>query len=199
MHQTGYSTIRHTMCRIIFLTVVLWIALASVAHAPAPAHAQLSDDQLGESILFVIAFPQLRQLPPPLWFRPGVRVTYEVGSANFQGGGAGGGIVQYDVVGLDIGQGVVSAQNFCDTGLGVLVPLGGVAKVGLPAVGEIWINPVVLVNAEAVAHQSLSVTRRNELFNGQTIQVVRFQSDNTGGRIVWEFDAATGLRLMGKD
>lgn len=163
-----------------------------------PAQAQPPDDQLGESLGFVILFPQLRNLPPPAWFVPGVRVSYNSISANFQGGGAGGGVVQYDVVGLGAGWAVASAQSLADNGAGALIPLGSTPKVGLPAVGEFWINPAVLTNAEAVANQNLSVTRLNKVYLGQTRQVVRFQSTTQGGRgrTVWEFNAASGLLLF---
>jgi hypothetical protein len=182
-----------------FCTILLALLLAggALVYPAQVARAQPPDTELGESLGFVILFPELRNLPAPTWFRPGVRVSYNIISANFQGGGAGGGIVQYDAVGLAAGWAMASAQTYNDNGAGNLIPLGGPApKIGLPAVGEYWIHPAVLVNAERVANQNLSVTRLNKSYLSQTVQVVRFQSTTQGGRTVWEFDAATGLLMF---
>jgi hypothetical protein len=185
------------MSRFVSITLALWLAVAAIIVPANGVRAQPPDDQLGESLGFVILFPPLRTLPAPTWFVPGVRVSYDSISANFQGGGAGQGMVQYDVAGVDAGWAMVSTQSFIDNGAGALIPTGPSPKVGLPAVGEFWIHPTVLVNAETVTNQNLSVTRFNKVFMGQTFQIVRFQSQTAGGgRTVWEFDAAGGLLMF---
>ncbi|MEX1018493.1 MAG: hypothetical protein WDZ49_02485 [Litorilinea sp.] len=191
---------QHFVTYLLAFWLAVGVALSPLTDPIPAAQAQPPDDQLGESLGFVILFPQLRTLPPPAWFQPGVRVSYDVISANFQGGGAGGGVAQYDVLGLNAGWAVVSAQSFIDNGAGALIPTGPAPKVGLPAVGEIWINPQVLTNAEAVANQNLSVTRINKTYLGQVRQVVRFESITQGqsgiARTVWEFNSASGLLLF---
>lgn len=187
--------------------LALWLAVLYVVVPIAPengpsAQAQPPDDQLGESILFVTLFPQLRNLPPPNWFEPGVRVSYNTITANFQGGGAGSAITQYDVVGLDAGWAIASSQMWMDGGGGGLIPMGAQPRVGLFAVGEFWINPQVLANAENVAAgiPNLNVTRSVKTYMGQNFQVVRFQSQSmtqTGtATSVWEFDASGGLLMF---
>lgn len=184
------------MTRLLSIVLAFWLAVAASVSQTSETWAQPPDDQLGESLGFVVLFPQLRNLPAPTWFRPGVRVSYETIGANFDGGGAAGGIIQYDVVGLDAGWSMVLANNLSDNGAGALIPLGAAPTVGLPAVGEFWIHPIVLIGAEAVANQNLSVTRLNKQYLGQTVQVVRFQSTTQGGQTVWEFNANSGLLMF---
>lgn len=86
--------------------------------------------------------------------------------------------------------------NYGDGGAGIR-PLGAQPARGYPGLGAFWIHPSVLVNAEAVASPTLTVTRAPcTLVNGQTVTTVRFQSQTTRGRIVNEYDAATGLMVL---
>ena len=181
------------------LALVVCMMLGPGMVAPHALAAPPSDADLGESAAFLQLFPALRTLGAPVWFRPGVRASYQAAGAAFSGGssGSGGGIVQYNVVALDAERGWATATSFGDNGAGALVPLGsGSPIVGLPAIGEFWINPAVLVNAEAVANPNLAVVRLNKTVNGQAFTVVRFQSTTTSGRNVWEFDAASGILIF---
>jgi hypothetical protein len=174
--------------------LVLIACLAVGLGAPRAAADPPGDSDLGEAAGFLVLFPQLRALPAPIWFRPGARASYETAGAIIGGGGSGAGIVEYNVVALDAERAWVLAQGYGDNGGGALVPLGTANPlVGLPAVGEFWIHPSVLVNAETVANPNLSVVRLNRVVLGQAIVVVRFQSTTAGGEAVWEFDTTTGL------
>lgn len=172
---------------VLMVVLVLFMALAGPA---TPATAQSNAD------LFPLLFPELRTLPPPAWLQPGVRLTYQASSATIGGGVSGGGIVEYNVTAVDATAGWVVVNTYGDNGAGALVPLATTALSGLPAVGEFWINPVVLVNAEAVAGPNLSITRLNKTVGNATVTVVRFQSTVTNGETVWEFDAASGVLIF---
>ncbi|MBI1299693.1 hypothetical protein GC175_32615 [bacterium] len=161
-----------------------------------PLHAQPPDEALGEAAIFLTLFPQLRALPAPPVIQPGLRVSYQGASAIIGGGGAGGGPIQYDVVAMDGVQTLVYTTSYLGISGGHLIPNPPTALVGLPALGEFWIHPSVLVNAESVANQSLSVTRYNKNVNGVIITVVRFQSQSSGGQVVWEFSTNSGLLVF---
>lgn len=183
------------------LLLAILFTLAPVLPAATPAQAQPPDSQLGEAQLFLILFPQLRNLPAPNWLAPGVRATYIMSVGSGQGAGSGSAPVNYDVVAMENGWTIIAVKSWLDTGQGWLIPSSISPSVGLPAVGEFWLHPSVLVNAEAVAHQNLAVSRFNrQLANGNVIQVVRFQSQTmaqTGiATRVWEFNTADGLLVF---
>jgi hypothetical protein len=164
-----------------------------------PAAAAPPDTDLGEAAVFLPLFPNLRTLPAPGWLRPGVRASYDTSSAIIGGGGAGAGIIQYDIAANDGEQALISVQTFgyIDNNVNQpLIPLGWSPKVGLPALGEFWIHPTVLVNAERVANPNLSVVRTTRNLNGNVVQVVRFQSSLSGATTVWEFSVNSGILVF---
>lgn len=175
--------------------LALLLALASSLSLVRPAQAQPSDAELGEVAIFLQLFPQLRTLPAPTWFRPGARVTYRAISAIIGGGGAGDGLVQFDVVATGPTS-FAQAVNYADNGAGALIPLGANHSVGVPGVGQFWINPAVLVNAESVANNNLTVTRTTRNINGTLVNVVRFQTDLNGARHVYEFSPTSGILVF---
>lgn len=183
-----------TPTRLSLLTLCLMLCLSLL---PArSAEAQPPDEAIGEAAIFLTLFPQLRTLPAPPVIQPGLRVSYQGASAIIGGGAAGGGPIQYDVVAMDGVQTLVVANRYTDNGLGQPIPGGPTPLVGLPALGEFWIHPNVLVNAEAVANPNLSVTRYTKNVNGVNITVVRFQSQSAGGQAVWEFSTISGLLIF---
>lgn len=178
-----------------WMMVGLLLLLANVWTA-RPAAAQPPDDQIGEVAAFLIIFPELRTLPAPAIVQPGTRASYSVSSATIGGGGAGAGIAQYDVAAMDGVQTIFSVANYADVGTGALIPLGTVGKVGLPALGEFWINPTVLAVAEQRALPNLTVTRYTRPLNGQNVQVVRFTSQEQNSEVVWEYSVASGILVF---
>ncbi|MEA1053382.1 hypothetical protein U5801_26780 [Lamprobacter modestohalophilus] len=180
--------------RLFLSLLLLWGMLSLIAIRSASA--QPPDEALGEAAIFLTLFPQLRNLPAPPVIQTGLRVSYQAASAIIGGGAAGGGVVQYDVVAADGRQTLIYAINYIDNGVGQPIPTAPNALVGLPALGEFWIHPNVLVNAEAVANSNLAVTRYNKTINGATITVVRFQSQTSGGQAVWEFSTGSGLLVF---
>ena len=179
---------RWTMVGLLLLLANVWTA--------RPAAAQPPDDQIGEVAIFLIIFPELRTLPAPAVVQPGTRASYTAASATIGGGGAGAGIAQYDVAAMDGVQTVFSAANYADIGAGSLIPLGTVGKVGLPALGEFWINPTMLALAEQRALPNLTVTRYTRPLNGQNVQVVRFTSRAQDSEVVWEFSVTSGILVF---
>lgn len=181
--------------RLLLSLLLAWGMLTSPI-ALRSAWAQPPDDALGEAAIFLNIFPQLRTLSAPPVIQTGLRVSYQAASAVIGGGAAGGGVVQYDVVASDNQQTLIYATRYTDNGLGQPIPSAPTALVGLPALGEFWIHPNVLVNAEAFANASLAVSRYNKTINGATITVVRFQSQTSGGQAVWEFSTGSGLLVL---
>jgi hypothetical protein len=161
----------------------------------APARALVvTDGMIGDNASFFVLFPQLRALPAPPILTNGLRVTYS--SASGGGGSGGGGFIQYDVVAQNGGNVLIYQHSYADDG-GGLKPLSQAPAFGVPALGPMWIHPAVLVNAEAVASGSLSVTRYLKPVAGATREVVRFQTTTlNGSTIVTEFSASSGLMVF---
>ncbi len=154
------------------------------------AVAQPTDEEIGELATFFTLFPELRTLPRPEIVASGTRVTYSAAGAS--PGSAGGGVIQYDIVATDPAQVMVHQHSYGDV-VGGLQPLSqGVAQ-GVPGLGPFWIHPSVLERAESVASPTLSVTRVDKEVAGATRTIVRFQTQTTNGRTVYEFSAASGL------
>lgn len=152
----------------------------------------VTDDMIGDNATFFVLFPQLRTLPAPPVLGNGLRVSYSSAS----GGGGSGGVIQYDVVAQDATSVLISQNSYANDGAG-LKPLSQGVAFGVPALGPMWIHPAVLVNAEAVASGSLSVTRYNKQVAGATREVVRFQTTTlNGSTIVTEFSSGSGLMVF---
>lgn len=170
--------------------------LISLVLFSSVAAAQPADEQIGNAE-YLTLFPELRQAAAPEMVTPGLRISY--GAISGGRGTGGGGVIQYDVVATD-GQTVVLNQvNYADLGAGV-VPLGQTLALGIPGLGPAWIAPGALVNAEAVAGQTLSVTRVNKEVAGATREVVRFETTTSNGsRIVDEFSSQSGLMVFSSE
>jgi hypothetical protein len=105
--------------------------------------------------------------------------------------------VQYDLVAIDSGLAVATSQLFLDSGAGnSVVPSLVFPVLGLPGIGEFWLNPQALVKAEDVATAELSVTRMDQDFGGDTYHVVRFEYTHANAQYGWVYDSASGLLLF---
>jgi hypothetical protein len=159
--------------------------------------------QLNESNLpFLTLFPDLRDAPAPDWLQTGARVTYRVQSATIpqvqdQQGAAGAGYAQYDVVAVDQGLVVANAKLYLDTTDGAAVLPSLVFPVlGLPGVGEFWLNQQALANAEQVATDELAVARMDKTIEQVTYHGVYFEYKHEDTRYAWMYDDQTGLLLF---
>lgn len=174
------------MLNLVLRTAVLSLVLVY----STSSWAQPTDEEVGELSSFLVLFPQLRTLPRPDSVTEGLRVTYAAAGATTETGG--GGLVQYDVVATDGANVFSHLHTYGDGGQG-LIPFGQGISRGLPALGQFWLNPTVLANAESVASSTLSVSRIQKPVAGEQREVVRFQTETPGGRTVYEFSAASGL------
>lgn len=179
--------------RRVLIGLLALLASVTALLAVRPVLAQPPAEELGESAAFLALFPELSVLPAPAFLTPGARASYVTAGATQGGGGSGAGIIQYDVAAQDGRQAVIFVHAYSPNGPNnALIPLFTGYKWQYPAIGEFWINPVVLVNAQRVANQNLAVVRKTTTVNGQTFNVVRFQSNLNGAEAVWEFDTQSG-------
>jgi hypothetical protein len=174
-------------------------AVLSFLAPAAPANGlQLDESQLP----FLLLFPELHDAPAPDWLQGGARVTYRVASATIpqvqgQTSTSGAGYVQYDVVAVDGGLVAATSKLYLDSGDGATVLPSLVFPVlGLPGVGEFWLNPQVLAKAEQAATTELSVTRLDQTFAGDNHHAVRFEYTHGNAQYAWMFDAESGVLLF---
>jgi hypothetical protein len=168
--------------------------------APANPNGQVALDE--NNLPFLLLFPDLRTAPAPDWLQTGTRVTYRVESATIpqaqgQTGAAGAGYAQYDVVALEPGLVVATSKLYLDAteGGGELPSLVS-PVLGLPGIGEFWLNPRALANAEQVATAELAVTRTDKTIGGTVYHGVYFEYKHDTTRDVWLYDDTTGLLLF---
>lgn len=186
------------------LTLLIFVATGTGLSTPRPALsaplAQKMTIPSGDAARFVQLFPELTELPAPAWLAEGVRFTYAVQSANVNAAtetAAGSGYLQHTVIAVDAKSVAVMSQFYLETMDGALTPTPSLPSLALPAVGDIWLSPVVLVNAEQVANDELVVVRhRRQDGAGKFHQTVRFQSTTEKMEEVWEFDEATGVLIF---
>lgn len=150
---------------------------------------------------FAYLFPELRTLPAPDWLREGVRVTYYGQSATIsnvagEDGSGGAGYLQCDLVALDGGTAVVSMKLYLDLGNGIVIPVLVLPSLGLAGVGDYWLHPDVLADAERVANDELLVARMPTTIGGRTYQAVRFEYRPEGAEYVWMYDQGSGRLLF---
>jgi hypothetical protein len=136
-------------------------------------------------------------MPAPAWVREGQRITYYGQSATiaqtYEEDGAGGaGYMQHDIVAVDDAAVVVASNLYLDTGLGV-TPAGVFGASFLPGVGDFWLNPAVLENAEEVANDELTVLHMPTTIADQEYDAVRFEYHTEDAVTISMFDTATGL------
>ena len=160
-----------------------------------------TDVKLDERRLpFLSLFPVLRDAPAPTWLDAGARVTYRVESASIaqaadEEGAAGAGYVQNDVVAVEDGLIVSTSKLYLDRLDGGVLPYGLFPALGLPGVGDYWLNPSPLAEAEQVAVDDLTVTRHSETFAGERFETVRFDYTPEDAHYVWKYDPESGLLL----
>ena len=171
-----------------------WLILMAAMAYPSPGAGQARDADLGTTATMLNFFPVLRELPAPDFIEAGVRVTYSAGSASQ--GGAGGGYVEYDILHRDGAQVLCRGTNYGYASATELVPLRAGPLRGYPGLGDFWMHPSVLADAEKHADGPLTVSRLNKaLPDGTTTEVVRFQTQTTTGQTVFEFDTRSGVKV----
>lgn len=180
---------------ILFLITTLLLGSVAPAHAMPPAQT-FGGDPLNA---FSHLFPELLMLPAPAWVSEGQRVSYYVQSATFaqsfeDEGSAGAGFMQHDIVAVDRKNVVVASNLYLDTGAGV-TPAGVFGASFLPGVGDFWLNPAVLEDAEAVANDELAVVHMPATIAEQEYDAVRFEYHTGESVTVSMFDTATGLLI----
>lgn len=144
-------------------------------------------------------FPALLTLPAPAWLREGQRITYYVQSATFaqqagEDGAGGAGFMQHDIVAVS-NTAVVVATNLLLAAPEGVTPAGAFGASFLPGVGDFWVNPAVLEDAEAVATDELTVLHMPATIAEQTYAAVRFEVRTADGVTVSMFDTETGLLI----
>lgn len=174
-----------------------WLLVASfVASWSTGALGQVSDGDIGSNASMLTLFPQLRSLPAPAFVVPGVRVSYASGAASGNGGPAGGGAIQYDVLTSDGAHVLAYQSNYGDVGAGPVVLSSGSVR-GYPGLGAFWINPSVLAQAEQFESDTLSITRvTKSLADDTQVSVVRFQTTTQNGQTATEFDSSSGVMVF---
>jgi len=181
--------------RTLFLIASLLLGSVAPAYAAPPAQT-FGGDPLNA---FPHLFPALLTLPAPAWVREGQRASYYVQSATFaqsfeDEGSAGAGFMQHDIVAVDRKNVVVASSLYLDTGAGV-TPVAVFGASFLPGVGDFWLNPVVLEDAEAVANDELTVVHMSATIAEQEYDAVRFEYRTGESVTVSMFDTATGLLI----
>ena len=142
--------------------------------------------------------PELATAPAPPWLKVGARLTYHVMSAAGEGDttASGESMVQYDVVSLAAAT-VLAAAGVHVIGSGGV--LGAVRDtgfvVGVPGVGDVWMNPAALAKAERHAGQNLSIAHVPANMGGVATSAVRFEYVQGAARSVSVFDDTTGILL----
>lgn len=180
----------------ILLVVILIGGLPPAPAAAAPPSQTFGGDPLNA---FPALFPELLTLPAPAWVREGQRVSYYVQSASIpenqdEGGSAGAGYLQHDIVAVSQENVVVSSSYYVDTGNGV-TPGGVFGASFLPGYGDFWLNPAVLEGAEAVANDDLIVVHMPTTIAGQRYDAVRFEYRSGAAVTISTFDVKTGLLI----
>ena len=164
------------------------------AAGPAAARADLPADIAA----WLALMPELATAPAPPWLKVGARLTYHVMSVAGEGDttAAGESVVQYDVVSLDAST-VLAAAGVHVIGSGGT--LGAVRDtgfiVGVPGVGDAWMDPAALAKAERHAGQNLSIAHVPANMGGVATTAVRFEYVQGAARSVSVFDEITGVLL----
>ena len=189
--------IRRIVCAVLScLLLVTLLAPGAVPARAAPPAQSFGGDPLNA---FPVLFPELLTLPAPAWIREGQRVSYYIQSATMARGpddtGAGGaGFLQHDIVAVTRTSVVVASAMYGASESGV-TPAGAYGAAFRPGVGDFWVNPAVLADAEAAASDELAVVRMPSTIAEQEYDAVRFEYHGDGAISVSMFDTATGLLI----
>jgi hypothetical protein len=147
-------------------------------------------------------FPDLKQAAAPGWLQTGSRAIYRVQTATIsqdpEGGAASAGYGVYDLVAFDDQVAVTSQKLYLESSSGALTPSIVAYSTGAPGVGEYWVSPLELANAERAANNELIVARMPTTIGNQTFNAVRFEYHPLGGgaEYVWMFDEVSGIMLF---
>lgn len=201
------TTLAHLALILLALAMIVGLlepAPATGSPAPAPPLQADADQPVEPNPIynpFLTLFPALKRSPAPNWLKEGHRATYYVQGANIpqaddEDGTGGAAYAQYDVVALDKKNAVVSLKLYSDRGNGLITPLLNSAVFGLPGVGDYWLDPAVLEDAEQAANDELTVVHMPTTIAGEEYDAVRFQYETDEATYVWMFDAASGLLLF---
>jgi hypothetical protein len=136
--------------------------------------------------------------PPTDWLITGARVTRCVESATIaqsrdEDGSAGADWAQ--IITERMAQDIVlaTARVYQDPGDGTRPSALMAPLIRLPGSGEHWLAPESLPEAERMAHDDLTIARRDKTVEGPTYHVVRFNYASVDARYTWQCDQATGL------
>jgi len=189
---SAFCCTAHVLVRLL-LALTLWVPLPARA---APSAQTFGGDPLNA---FPALFPELLTLPAPGWVREGQRVSYYMQSATLAQGPddtstSGAGYLQHDIVALAPTAAVVASTLYLETGNGV-TPAGTFGAAFHPGVGDFWLNPAVLVEAEAVATDELAVVRMPYAVADHEYDAVRFEYRSGDAVTISMFDTATGLLI----
>jgi hypothetical protein len=147
-------------------------------------------------------FPDLNQAAAPNWLQTGSRAVYRIQTATIsqdpEGGAASAGYGVYDLVAFDNQVVVTSQKLYLESSSGALTPSIVAYSTGAPGVGEYWVSPLELVDAERAANNELIVARMPITIGSQTFNAVRFEYHPLGGdaEYVWMFDEVSGIMLF---
>jgi len=149
----------------------------------------------------VYLYPELRQAAAPVWLREGVRVTYYAQGASVaqtpnEKSTAWAGLIQYDLVALDAKAAVTSAKFYLMGSNNVVTPSFVVSSLGIPGVGDYWVDPKVLQTAERVTSAELAIVHMPTTISGKNYRAVRFQYNPAGAEYVWMYEEGSGILLF---
>ncbi len=187
----------------LILSLLMTLAMVATLSLPAlslPAHATaFAQNSNATSNMLAAAFPEAQTMAAPAWLKEGVRATYFIASGIIGGeaAGAGQGYSQYDVVAADKTNVALVHSSFFEGYDGVLGAPMTNAAINAPGIGDFWINPAVLADADRLASDNFVVEQSTgQDAQGTQYQVVRFQYHDRQTLRTSEFDVETGLLIL---
>lgn len=155
-------------------------------------------DLPADILAWLSLMPELSGAHAPQWLKVGTRITYHVMSAAREGDTtpAGESILQYDIVSND-GATVLAAASVHVIGSGgtLAAPRDTGFVIGVPGVGDVWMDPASLAKAEKHAGKDLTITHTSTNVNGVPTKAVRFEYVQGASRSVSVFDEVKGVLL----
>jgi hypothetical protein len=164
---------------------------------------------LAVDALFLGAFPEFRQTPPD-WLKPGVRISYRMGTMNTPGpaafpseisgnqNNATAGYYQIDIVSVEPNEVVCVSTGYNEQNIGNPEPFLTQREVEAPGISQYWLHPSALQKAEKLAeHEEMLVMRMPYTIDGKTYQAVRIEYTDkaTKSKKQWLYDTETGMLL----
>lgn len=188
----------------LLLTAVVSSLLPLAETASAVAAANTRDDAAARADQpidvagWLALMPELAGAPAPPWLKVGTRITYHVMSVTREGDttSAGESLVQYDIVLIDATTVLATVGIHVKSGSGALGAVRDIGFVmGVPGVGDVWMDPAALAKAEKHADKELTITHTSMNINGIATKAVRFEYIQGATRSVNVFDEAKGALL----